>query len=63
MSADQLEWRYCAECAQDRAFEEPDCTDGPGDACTELACTACGTGLTFAQQPTRLARFVADAAA
>jgi hypothetical protein len=33
---------YCAECGQERAFEEPPCVDGHGDDCPERACVECG---------------------
>lgn len=63
MTADQLDWRYCAECARERAFEKPICVDSSDEDCSELACTACGAALTFGQQPAGQPGFVADAAA
>src|SRR5262249_9748438 len=51
MSADQLEWRYCDECGQDRAFEVPACCDGHGGDCPDRICTRCGDAVTIGEQP------------
>lgn len=34
--------RWCAGCADERAFEVPPCEDGHGLDCLDLACVECG---------------------
>jgi len=34
--------RWCPECDDEVAFERPDCLDGHGPDCPDLACTGCG---------------------
>lgn len=36
------EIRWCSECADDRAFEQPPCEDGHGEGCLDLFCGDCG---------------------
>lgn len=50
----ELEWRWCATCGQERAFEAPPCLDGHGPGCLDAACTSCGvvqTGWLPAEPP------------
>ncbi|MCM3925536.1 hypothetical protein ND748_28190, partial [Frankia sp. AiPs1] len=35
----------CAECGDERPFEQPPCADGHGSDCPEWACTECGVAL------------------
>ncbi len=35
--------RYCAECGEERPFEQPPCLDGHAD-CPEWVCVVCGSG-------------------
>lgn len=42
----ELEWRWCAACGQERAFEAPSCPDGHGPDCPDAACTSCGGAVT-----------------
>ncbi len=37
-----VELRWCAGCADQRAFEVPPCEDGHGLDCLDLACVECG---------------------
>lgn len=43
--------RRCPECDDEVAFERPDCLDGHGPDCPDLACTGCGLAV-FAAGPT-----------
>jgi hypothetical protein len=36
----------CPECREEQIFERPECLDGHHD-CADLACTACGMGVTL----------------
>lgn len=40
-----LEFRWCAGCEADTAFEAPPCEDGHGLDCLDLACVECGLAL------------------
>ncbi|MBW3638487.1 MAG: hypothetical protein KY451_01325 [Actinobacteria bacterium] len=42
MSMVLVELRWCAGCADGRAFEVPPCEDGHGLDCLDLACVECG---------------------
>ncbi|KJE24733.1 hypothetical protein FF36_00736 [Frankia torreyi] len=35
----------CAECGEERPFEQPPCADGHGADCPEWACTECGAAV------------------
>lgn len=37
--------RDCTACGDVRAFETPDCIDGHGTDCPDLACVECGEAL------------------
>ena len=37
-----MDFRWCAECKDDRAFVTPPCEDGHGADCLDLACVECG---------------------
>lgn len=37
-----VELRWCAGCADERAFDVPPCEDGHGLDCLDLACVECG---------------------
>ncbi|PZS34828.1 MAG: hypothetical protein DLM59_03890 [Pseudonocardiales bacterium] len=38
----QLLLRECSTCGGPRAFEAPDCAEGHGPDCPDLACVECG---------------------
>ncbi|ONH30429.1 hypothetical protein [Pseudofrankia asymbiotica] len=42
------EYHHCPECAGERRFERPECLDGHGSDCPELACVHCGTAILVA---------------
>lgn len=42
--------RWCPVCDDEVAFERPDCLDGHGPDCPDLACTGCGLAV-FAAGP------------
>ncbi|OHV45148.1 hypothetical protein [Pseudofrankia sp. BMG5.36] len=42
------EYHHCPECADERRFERPECLDGHGSDCPELACVYCGTAILVA---------------
>ena len=37
-----LELRWCGQCQDERGFESPECEDGHGLDCLDLACVECG---------------------
>ncbi len=37
-----IELRWCSPCGQEQPFEVPDCQDGHGEDCLDLACVECG---------------------
>jgi hypothetical protein len=45
---DQLVRLFCPECTDERPFERPECLDGHGPDCPELACVECGTAILVA---------------
>ena len=56
----KLTYRWCDQCADEKAFEQPPCPDGHGEDCPELACTECGFAVI---RVTRVRRDTLDAAA
>ena len=40
-----MDFRWCAECKDDRAFDAPPCQDGHGADCLDLACVECGLAI------------------
>ncbi|EIV93265.1 hypothetical protein [Frankia sp. QA3] len=41
----------CAECGDERPFEQPPCADGHGADCPEWACTECGAAVLVGPVP------------
>jgi hypothetical protein len=41
----ELLLRDCSTCGDQRRFEAPDCADGHGPDCPDLACVECGTAI------------------
>lgn len=37
---------FCHDCVAERLFEQPPCDEAHGGDCPDLACTACGAGVT-----------------
>lgn len=50
-----LPWLHCPVCVTDRAFEAPECLDGHGPHCPDLACTSCGTVISLGSVVVRTA--------
>ena len=57
------ETRWCAACADERAFETPPCQDDHGDDCLDLACVECGHAIVVGLQAPREVSVVELAAA
>ena len=55
--------RWCAGCADERAFETPPCQDDHGDDCLDLACVECGHAIVVGFQAAAEVRVVEFAAA
>lgn len=55
--------RWCAGCADERAFEMPPCEDDHGGDCLDLACVECGHAIVVGIQAAEEIRVVEFAAA
>ncbi len=38
-------YRWCAECGDERAFDQPPCLDGHAGECPEWCCVECGAAV------------------
>ncbi|HEY0485216.1 MAG TPA: hypothetical protein VGD72_03065 [Mycobacteriales bacterium] len=46
---------YCAECATDQQFEQPECADDHGSDCPDWSCVVCGFAVFAGPFPLELA--------
>jgi hypothetical protein len=49
VSADRHLLLLCADCGDERRFEQPPCEDGHGADCPEWACVDCGAAILLGQ--------------